>query len=230
MRCTKMAEPIKMTFGMWTPVDARNHVLDGGPDPQMRRAILRAKRGRTRTCLDMCGGRYIQNDSAEGRTSMMKMPIGCTKWRAHWHHLANTTELSLCDGMAMRPYVKYSLLSEILKFKNYQFESQVAITFVFATFDRVINKTVAYDVRIRDEQCQVINARLKGMFQLHLAKLQNWIVRRHRMSSFSLSKCHFSKLTYIISDKIYAHRRQMATTNKCNSVRETWKQTSKLLL
>jgi len=155
MSCAKMAEPIKMTFGMWTLVDPRNHVLDGGPDPHMRRAILRAKRGQTRTCLDMSGGRYIQNDSAGGRTSMMKMPIGCTKWGAHWRHLVNTTELSVCDGMAMRPYVKYSLLSEILKFKNYQFESQVAITgnrlkFVLAAFDRVINKTVAYDVRIRD--------------------------------------------------------------------------------
>jgi len=30
---TKMAEPIKMPFGMMTPVGRRYHVLDRGPDP-----------------------------------------------------------------------------------------------------------------------------------------------------------------------------------------------------
>jgi len=27
-------------------------------------------------------------------------------WDAHWHHLLNTTELSMCGAAAMRPYVK----------------------------------------------------------------------------------------------------------------------------
>ena len=33
----KTAEPIKMPFGLKTRVTPRNHALDGGPDPPMRR-------------------------------------------------------------------------------------------------------------------------------------------------------------------------------------------------
>ena len=32
----KMAEPIEMLFGLKTRLHARNHVLDGGPDPRGR--------------------------------------------------------------------------------------------------------------------------------------------------------------------------------------------------
>jgi len=32
-----MAEPIEMSFGLWTRVDPRNHVLDVGPDSPKRR-------------------------------------------------------------------------------------------------------------------------------------------------------------------------------------------------
>ena len=37
VRTAKTVEPIEMPFGMWTWVDARNHVLDGGPDPPIVR-------------------------------------------------------------------------------------------------------------------------------------------------------------------------------------------------
>jgi len=36
----KTAEPIEMSFGFWARMGPRNHVLDGGPDPPMGRAIL----------------------------------------------------------------------------------------------------------------------------------------------------------------------------------------------
>ena len=36
MSCAKTAEPINMPFGMWTRVDQRNHVLDGGAHWQIR--------------------------------------------------------------------------------------------------------------------------------------------------------------------------------------------------
>jgi len=39
----KTAAPIKMPFGLRTPVGPRNHVLHGGPDPQWEGAILRGK-------------------------------------------------------------------------------------------------------------------------------------------------------------------------------------------
>ena len=35
----KMAEPIKMSFGMWTWVGPRNHVLDVSPDPHAKRQL-----------------------------------------------------------------------------------------------------------------------------------------------------------------------------------------------
>ena len=38
-----MAAPIKMPFGLRTRVGPGNHVLDGGPDPPMGRAILGGK-------------------------------------------------------------------------------------------------------------------------------------------------------------------------------------------
>ena len=36
--CRKTAEPIETPFVLWAPVGSRNHVLDGGPDPPMRRS------------------------------------------------------------------------------------------------------------------------------------------------------------------------------------------------
>jgi len=44
MSCAKTAEPIEMAFGLWAWMDPRNHVLDGGPDPAWKGAILRRKR------------------------------------------------------------------------------------------------------------------------------------------------------------------------------------------
>jgi len=40
---TKTVEPIKMPFGLRTLVGPRNHVLDGGPDPPMRRGDVEGK-------------------------------------------------------------------------------------------------------------------------------------------------------------------------------------------
>jgi len=44
-----------MPFGIFTQVGPRNHVLDGFQISTCEGAILRAKRGRPRTCLE--GGR-----------------------------------------------------------------------------------------------------------------------------------------------------------------------------
>jgi len=41
----KKAEPIEMSFGMWSPAGPRNHVLDGYPDPPCEGAILKGKSG-----------------------------------------------------------------------------------------------------------------------------------------------------------------------------------------
>jgi len=47
-----MAELVEV-FGMWTRVGPRNHVLDRGQFPTHEGALLRAKRGRPRTCPEV---------------------------------------------------------------------------------------------------------------------------------------------------------------------------------
>jgi len=42
----KTAQPIEMPFGRLNHVSARNHVLDGGPDPSRKGELMRA------TCAD----------------------------------------------------------------------------------------------------------------------------------------------------------------------------------
>jgi len=39
----KRAELTEMLFGLWTPVGPKNYVLDGGPDPPWKVAILRGE-------------------------------------------------------------------------------------------------------------------------------------------------------------------------------------------
>jgi len=43
MSPAKATEPIKILFGLWTRMDPRNYILDGGPDSQG--AILGGKGG-----------------------------------------------------------------------------------------------------------------------------------------------------------------------------------------
>jgi len=76
MNPSKVAELIVMLFGIWSQVGPRSNVLDGGPDPPCKETILRVKRGRPGTFLDMSGGQYTQSDSAGGSTGMVLMPIG----------------------------------------------------------------------------------------------------------------------------------------------------------
>jgi len=41
----KMAEQIKMPFGLWTWLGPRNRMLDGGPGPVMQRGNFEGERG-----------------------------------------------------------------------------------------------------------------------------------------------------------------------------------------
>jgi len=45
MSPAKMTEAIKIPFALWTWVDPRNYVLDGGADLPWEGALLRRKRG-----------------------------------------------------------------------------------------------------------------------------------------------------------------------------------------
>jgi len=56
----KAAEPIEKPFGLWIRMGPRNHVLDGGPDPLMRKGNFEGEKGRPivkyrRTfCCELC--------------------------------------------------------------------------------------------------------------------------------------------------------------------------------
>jgi len=95
-----MAEPIEMLFGMWTRVGPRNHLLDGAQIPMHDGSVLRAKRGWPKICPDMCNSQYTHSDSAGGRNGLVCMPIGVYYMGAHWRHLVNTMEPSMCGGDA----------------------------------------------------------------------------------------------------------------------------------
>jgi len=68
----KTAESIEMLFGC----GLEEALLDGAEVHVREGAILKAKRGQPRTCLDMSCGRYNQSDLAEGRTGMVWMLFG----------------------------------------------------------------------------------------------------------------------------------------------------------
>jgi len=103
----KTAESIEMPFGLWARVVPRNHVLDGGSSSPHAKGQLGE-----RTRLGM------PDDTAVSSAKMaepIKMPLGLRTrigpgkdvlhgGGAHWRHLANTTEQSMCG--AMRLFVK----------------------------------------------------------------------------------------------------------------------------
>ena len=45
VRPAETAEPIETSFWLWTRVGPKNHVLDVGPDPPCKGAILRRRDG-----------------------------------------------------------------------------------------------------------------------------------------------------------------------------------------
>jgi len=102
----------------WTNCDAVWDVIsDGpkepcirwGPDPHAKGQFWGRKGAGT--CPDMSSGRYTQSDSVGGSTGTVQMPIGCTIWGAHWRHLANTIEPSVCvsDANIMSNYFDHLL-------------------------------------------------------------------------------------------------------------------------
>ena len=89
MSCAKTAETIKLTFGMRIWV---GHVLDGA---QIQTEAIFTGKVASPGHARMSSSQYTQSESAGGSTSTVWMPIGCTRWDAHWRHLANT---SVCGG------------------------------------------------------------------------------------------------------------------------------------
>ena len=53
----KVAELVEMPFGLWTLVGSGNYILDGGPDPPCKGAILRGKGPpvvKQKDCRELC--------------------------------------------------------------------------------------------------------------------------------------------------------------------------------
>jgi len=88
-----MAELIKMSFGTWTWVGRRNHVLDGGADLPMRRNNFETETGwptaKFRHCRELC------KNACSDRYAVWDAENHVSDGSAHWHDLVNTTEPSV---------------------------------------------------------------------------------------------------------------------------------------
>ena len=97
----KTAKPMEMSFGMWTGVGLRNHVLDGSPDPHTRlwgRKV--AGSGHAGTC-QVRGSIYSKRMIQQGAETVWCrcwLSVLGRGWSAHWCHLPNTTEPSACGS------------------------------------------------------------------------------------------------------------------------------------
>jgi len=95
----KMAELIEMPFRLWTWVASRNHVLDGVQISAHEGKILWVKRW-----LDQDKPGHIQQLICSKRLSRGQHRYGADSdcsvldGDAHWRHLSNTFEPSVCGG------------------------------------------------------------------------------------------------------------------------------------
>ena len=86
-----MAELIKIVFGMWTQVVTRKHVLDGGSGPHVWRGKFWGQKGAGRGHAGRCPAVDVLKMTQQG-TEPVRCRIGCSRWGAYWHNLANTIE------------------------------------------------------------------------------------------------------------------------------------------
>jgi len=94
----KTAEPIEMSFGLWTRVGQRNRVLDGAQIPHAKgkfwgERAVHCKLQYTGTSVVSCAMFGMRR---RGWSQAMKMG-----YRAYWCQLANTTEPCMCGGDAV---------------------------------------------------------------------------------------------------------------------------------
>jgi len=101
------AELIEMSYGMWTQVGPRNHVLDGIQIPRCRRAIFRR-----RAVLYKVYG--LSAVSCAKTAEPIKMPFGESTRVAQgtrWGHIGTTWRIRLnCPcAAAMQPFCQITL-------------------------------------------------------------------------------------------------------------------------
>jgi len=110
--CAKTAEPIEMPFRMLSRVDRKNHILNAGCRSPMGRGNFEAMsmpRHARRHSAGSCANMVEPIDSPFGlwtrvggrKHKLNRIRHVSTKWpqgMAHWRHLANTIESSLCGG------------------------------------------------------------------------------------------------------------------------------------
>jgi len=97
------AEPINMSFGLWTRVVPRKRIRWGSRSP-MCNGIFEGERGGPlwsigTFCHELCKNSWNDWDAVSGMDSGWPKEA-CVSWGAHWHILANTIEWSMCGGDA----------------------------------------------------------------------------------------------------------------------------------
>ena len=99
----KTAELIEMPVGLLIRVFPRNHVLDGGPDHPIWKGNFEGGKGwpivKGTLWRDLCKNSRTDRDAVWHMDSG-EPKEGCIIWGAHWRHLANATESSVCSGDA----------------------------------------------------------------------------------------------------------------------------------
>jgi len=105
-----MAELIEMPFGFMIQEGPGNHILDGGPDIPSERAIFGERRAHCKfgnflpwavqaEPIDLPFGLWTWVGWRKHKFSRIRqVPTLCLHGKAHWRHLANTIEPSVCGG------------------------------------------------------------------------------------------------------------------------------------
>jgi len=94
MSCAKMAEPIEMSFGLWTQLGTRKHVLHGVHIGATQRIRL------NRPCAAALQNTAEPTEMPFGLWTMVGPRKHVLHGGTHLHNLANMTELSMCGGNA----------------------------------------------------------------------------------------------------------------------------------
>ena len=92
----------RYAIGLWARLGSRNHVLVNALDPPWDWAIFRGRRGivKYRDALRWAVQNGWTDRDAVWVVDSNRLKKACVTWGAHWRHLANTTEPSVCGSDA----------------------------------------------------------------------------------------------------------------------------------
>ena len=196
-----MAETIEMSLGLKTRVGPRKRALDESPNPLWKGAILRgdgAARCRVYWLPVLCAKTTEPSGMPLGiwiRVGPRKHVLG---WDAHWRHLANTVEPSMCGGDAAHYQITLSTCFSIIASTLHTGQSLTAVLFCWG-----LEKSQTKMMRSKMRQLQLVPVLMKNRPWTHYSDCYfnaNVAVIFHNVHSASVGNvCHSrSELTVAI--------------------------------